>query len=166
MIGEILSPPKQGCDFSITLTDGPDFYLTSQIPGACQKNLKVYVHAVCIKNDPIFASGLLSHVPALPSLRPSRKHGVPAEPTALPADGIAGLGMGSGVMGSPDQIGFAPAAGPKRRGAGHIPGHLVQESSEPTVLEQAKQSGAADARPALSKVASLVMAAAALALLL
>ena len=56
MVGETLFEPKKGCDFSITLEEGPDFFVTSHTPGSCDKNLKVYIQAVCIKNNNTFVT--------------------------------------------------------------------------------------------------------------
>jgi hypothetical protein len=163
MVGETLFEPKKGCDFSITLEEGPDFFVTSHIAGACDKNLKVYIHAVCIKNDNNFVSGLFNNLPALPSMPSFRSslhtRGAPAnEMSSLPAAGYSNV-----VSGLPADMGgdVAPAAGAQ---AGLRPAtRLSVSASSPAVLEQAKQSSAADVRPVL---ASLLMAAGAMALVL
>jgi len=169
MIGEALSPPKKGCDFSITLTEGPDFFLTSQIPGACQKNLKVYVHVVCIKSDPTFVSGLLGNLPVLPSLRSRFSPAVPSEPAGLPAAGYTGITADMSMAGTAPLGGIvAGAESPLGAAAPRVqaPGRLTAPPSDPAVLEAAKQSGAAEMRPLLSKVAGMALAACAIALVL
>eukprot|EP00878_Enallax_costatus_P017751 GHUV01018651.1.p1 GENE.GHUV01018651.1~~GHUV01018651.1.p1 ORF type:complete len:235 (+),score=86.36 GHUV01018651.1:81-785(+) len=45
--GDVLSAPMTGCDFSITLDHGPDFFVTSQYGLDCHKNLKMNIHSVC-----------------------------------------------------------------------------------------------------------------------
>lgn len=45
--GAVLSAPTTGCDFSITLSQEPDFFVTSQYGSDCQKNLKMSIHSVC-----------------------------------------------------------------------------------------------------------------------
>lgn len=57
--GVVLSAPATGCDFSLKLGDEPDFFITSQAPGACRENLKVYVHTVCVASSGIMASNAL-----------------------------------------------------------------------------------------------------------
>lgn len=179
MIGEPVYEPKKGCDFSIKLEEGPDFYLTSHIPGACQKNLKVYVHTVCVKTENTFASSLFNSLPALPSFgsgsqlssaalgradRLARRHAAAeADSGALPAAGYAGV-----VGGLPNDI---PGAGAVMGGANAPTLGVMRPASrmaasmgaEQGVLEQAKQSSAGDVRPVL---ASLVLAVAAAALVL
>lgn len=170
MVGEALFKPTKACDFSITLEEGPDFYVTSNIPGACQQNMKVYIHAVCIKTDSNFVSGLFNSLPAMPSMPSfrsslSRRAAAPEEPAvpqpqmpALPAAGYAGVVTGDvPFMGGADAptLGASAQMRPASR--------LSAGSDGPAVLEQAKQSGVADVRPAL---ASLMMAVAALALML
>lgn len=172
MVGTTLFEPKKGCDFSITLEDGPDFYITSHVPGACQKNMKVYVHAVCIKSESNFVSGLFNNLPALPSLpsfrstdRLSRRAAAAQEPAqpqtpGLPAAGYAGVvtgdvpfmnGADSPTLGATPQLRPASSRG------------MAGGAVDSAVLEAAKQSGAADVRPVL---ASLLMAIAAVALML
>ncbi|KAF6266754.1 hypothetical protein COO60DRAFT_1473293 [Scenedesmus sp. NREL 46B-D3] len=58
--GVALSAPAKSCDFSVTLGDEPDFFVTSQAPGACQKNLKMHVHSVCMQGSAVSASGALA----------------------------------------------------------------------------------------------------------
>jgi hypothetical protein len=58
--GVVLSAPARACDFSVTLGDEPDFFVTSQAPGACQKNLKMHVHTVCVQNTAGSASSALA----------------------------------------------------------------------------------------------------------
>lgn len=165
MVGEMLFEPKKGCDFSITLEEGPDFFVTSHTAGACDKNLKVYIHAVCIKSDNTFVSGLFNNLPALPSM-PSFRHslsrgGPASEMASLPAAGYSNV-----VSGLPADL--AAVGGDVAPGAGAQAGlrpatRLSVSSSDPAVLEAAKQSSAADVRPVL---ASLLMAAGAMALVL
>lgn len=171
LVGEVLSAPAKACDYSLTVGDGPDFFVTSQVAGACQKNLKVYVHATCIKNDNTYASGLLSALPSLPSLSSLPKMlpvsagllgGVPAG-SGSSADAPTGLMTGSSaVLGG--LMDSRPALGAANTGA--MRAHPGLYSSEPGVLEQAKQSGAADVKPALFKAAAAAAAAAVLALAL
>ena len=128
MVGEALFQPQKGCDFSITLEDGPDFYITSHTPGACQANMKVYVHAVCIKSGSNYVSGLFNNLPALPSL-PSFRSGLsrsaaaaqqePAQPQgpSLAAAGYAGVVNGDvPFMNGADAptLGAVPALRPAR----------------------------------------------------
>jgi hypothetical protein len=165
MVGETLFEPKKGCDFSITLEEGPDFFVTSHTPGSCDKNLKVYIHTVCIKNDNTFVSGLFNNLPALPSMpsfRSSLSRGAPVADTA----GLTAAGYSNVVSGLPADMAavggdVAPAASAH---AGLRPAtRLSVSSSSPAVLEAAKQSSAADVRPVL---ASLLLAAGAMALVL
>lgn len=174
MIGEPLFEPKKACDFSIKLEEGPDFYLTSHVGGACEKNLKVYVHAVCIKNDNTFVSSLLNNLPALPSvsLARRRRFDLPTDPTAAATGPVADLQAAgyAGVLGVDASTGAAaggimmgagqPTLGTTARGRRQ---DLAGPSSAPAVLEAAKQSAAADRRPVL---ASLMLVAAGVALLL
>lgn len=177
MIGETVYEPKKGCDFSIKLEEGPDFFLTSHIPGACQKNLKVYVHTVCVKTENTFASNLFNSLPALPSFgsgsqlssaalgradRLARRHAAAeADSGALPAAGYAGVvgGLPNDIPGAVMGGANAPTLGAMRP-ASRMAASLGAEQG---VLEQAKQSSTADVRPVL---ASLVLAVAAAALVL
>jgi hypothetical protein len=56
----VLSAPAKSCDFRVTLGAEPDFFVTSQVPGACQKNLKMHVHTVCVQNTAASASSALA----------------------------------------------------------------------------------------------------------
>ncbi len=168
MVGEVLYEPKKACDFSITLEEGPDFYITSHVPGACQANMKVYIHAVCIKSESNFVSGLFNSLPAMPSMPSfrtglSRRAAAPEEPQqpqlpALPAAGYAGVVGGDVPFLNGGDAAALGASAPLK------PASKLSAGSEgPAVLEAAKQSGAADMRPAL---ASLMLGAAAVALML
>lgn len=58
--GVVLSAPAKSCDFRVTLGAEPDFFVTSQVPGACQKNLKMHVHTVCVQSTAASASSALA----------------------------------------------------------------------------------------------------------
>jgi hypothetical protein len=167
MVGEVLFEPKKACDFSITLQEGPDFFLTSHTAGACQKNLKVYVHTVCIKSENTLASSMFSSLPALPSIRARRRAATDeAQAASLPAAGYAGV-----VSGLPGDIPAADAvmggdASPTLGATGGLRAAnraMGGSAADSAVLEAAKQSSAADVRPVL---ASLMLAAAAVFALL
>lgn len=176
MIGEPLHEPKKGCDFSIKLEEGPDFFLTSNIPGACQKNLKVYVHTVCVKTENTFVSNFFNSLPAMPTFgsgsqlssaalgradRLARRHAAAeADSGALPAAGYAGVvgGLPNDIPGGAAVMG---GAGAPTLGAMRPASRLA--GGDQGVLEQAKQSSAGDVHPVL---ASLVLAIAAAALVL
>lgn len=178
MIGEPLYEPKKGCDFSIKLEEGPDFFLTSHIPGACQKNLKVYVHTVCVKTENTYASSLFNSLPALPSFgsgsqlssaavgradRLARRHAAAeaGDSAALPAAGYAGV---VGTLPSDIPAGLMGGANAPTLGAMRPASRMAASvGADQGVLEQAKQSSAGDVRPVL---ASLVLAVTAAALVL
>lgn len=152
MIGEPLYEPKKGCDFSLKLEEGPDFFVTSQIPGACQQNLKVYVHTVCIKNEGNFVSNMFENVPILSSLRHRLSPSDPATaPASLPAAGYTGAvpGLPAGSLG-------LSMGGARQPTLGADPRSSRFGASGPAIMETAKQSSAAGLQPLL---ASLLLAA-------
>lgn len=166
MVGEVLFEPKKACDFSITLQEGPDFFLTSHTQGACQKSLKVYVHTVCIKSENTFTSSMFSSLPALPSIRTRRRAATDeAQAASLPAAGYAGV-VASMPGDIPADAVMGGAAVPTLGAPGGLRAAnraLGGSPADSAVLEAAKQSNAADVRPVL---ASLMLAAAAVALVL
>jgi hypothetical protein len=163
MVGEVLSAPTKACDYSLTVGDGPDFFITSQVDGACQKNLKVYVHAVCLKNDNNYASGLLSGLAALPS----------SLPKLLPS-GLFGLNSGSsaaasasGMPGGADStLGGLMSGQPNTLGGANAGARRANYEGVDAVLEAAKQNAAAGVQPPLAKAAAAAAAAIVLALAL
>jgi hypothetical protein len=153
--GEDLFEPQKACDFSMTLEGGPDFVVTSPVPGACEQNLKMFVHSTCFKEETTYASGMMADVPALaPTRRSTRMRSrfhPPEEPSATAAAAAAGSHPGHRAPGMAAEL---------ESGVGSLPfGSRADSAYTPKVLlESSRQSSAADVQPL---TASLLLAAAA-----
>lgn len=137
--GEVLSAPTKGCDFSLTLSDDPDFVITSQVAGACEQNLKMYVHAVCLKNEATSASSMLSSLAALPSSLSKMFSG-------------SMMAIGGGSRAGEPQLDTRPTLG----GGASL---KRADSGEVGVLEAGKANAAAATVPVVAKAAAAAAAA-------
>lgn len=135
--GSVLAAPSPGCDFSLTLGDEPDFFLTSQTGADCDSNLKMYVHSVCPSATMASASGVVS------------------------AGSVQGSSMVA-ISSLQAKQRAAAAAGAATAGTGAVPGMTLgagQLENDDDVMESAKSSAAPYTRTALAMLAPAVAAA-------
>jgi hypothetical protein len=114
--GKELLPPTRNCEFSITLQDEPDFFVTSHHGSDCKRNLKMNIHSIC--NTP---ATLASSVFASTTAQKRRELGkVPQQSSQTPITTTAGGQMeeSSEVPETTDQ--YSAAAGLKTAGVGQL----------------------------------------------
>ncbi|KAF8072882.1 iolC [Scenedesmus sp. PABB004] len=163
--GVVLSAPTAGCDFSITLGDEPDFFVTSQAGDACAQNLKLNVHSVCPQTTGTSASAVLGmgSEASLNGGLLGRMPGTLGAGVITPGSALASaMGGAGGVEARRSSLGLAPSGAPGLPEGGVAP--MMEESDELLGMEAGSMNGAA-ARGALP-LAAVLLAGAASALVL
>jgi hypothetical protein len=146
--GVVLSAPARACDFSVTLGDEPDFFVTSQAPGACQKNLKMHVHTVCVQNTAASASSALA------------ASGVGAMGTWSSRTGAAGVGSNVITNGRLSTLGSRMTPGMTADGAyTQLPPGMIGEQQDQFAMEAGKPNAAGVQGVSMVSIAGAALAA-------